>query len=1473
MVAPGKSEKVKSTVYHEDEKIRGWRIVHQHLALDVDLPAQTLRGTATLSLRALNLNCFTIGVHVRRFHVTECNVNGINTDYKYHSALDDELLLEEVSNSRHPHRTEDVKRELDTQRTFSSDRGELVLSVPPEVTHDVSNKLLEAEREAREDPEFFELEDTPKAELHKLPVLTVTISYEIRNSAAGLTFHGRPGPAHYETNPQYMLTESRYGQVRTWMPCIDSLRWCDRYFFDLDVTVESSQVAVASGDLVTTRLLNPGSPEERKVYAYRNTVPTHAREIAVAVGPFGAYEDPDLPKTVTHFCLPGRAKELVHTSPPLFAKALAFCRDYFGFDPPCTSFRQLFVGPLGNDKHANRCAGGGLAILSGDLLHDSSNIDAGFRAREAIMGTLVQSYIGCLLRPRCAEDAWIIAGLAAHVTNLGLRSIFGFNWYRFRIMDEMEAHFTEKPEELVILSQVDRSVHVDVWTKKTLRRSLVVVYMIERRIGSDIMRRMLRDLVAEGRSVIVALSEQLDRCRRNDGLKGEKERESLHGFVMRAFSSTSNSLALSKPNTVGNKQEDEEASPGVSKRLGSSGAASGFDDGLLGISAGHFLKRLRAICGTDVRSLIRAWASIDEIPRVEFAYRYNARRHVVEFAVQQDFKDGINSKHRQALLFLGTINVRVMEVEGATEHPVDIRDVLHFAELHLMSRRTKKSSQAEKDPNYDPRYWTPISFVRIDPEQEWCMDVRLKQPENMLITMLQSERDAIGQFRACRELAGKSNPEVAKALAGVLEDDQVYWRVQAEAAKSLATCNGGLEALLAFCRSRYTDVGQDGRESVRRNDFSNFANYFVKRAIVQAIATAKEYKSGAFKRRILPEAVDFTMELLKGNDNAGNPYDDDDYVADLLRGAGRIAVESIDDMPMGRSKVGQVDKSFSTRAIQQIERYVALDGLIPGKTGAVTCALIRTLSEFEVAYLATMEKRGVGTPLQDLVRQCHQANETLWRLLRTHCVNEENLSVRLEALRAYALVYSGDLRILTWLLTRVDMYIPTQSTKELQIIDGWFKGINTVTETHKVEPFAVRMGVMNALNEAATTRLWGRNRAPILTALRRNTRRAKLICTRVRKLMVADVDDRIRAAACRFATVVWGHGAPVCFLGNMEYQEALNDAKVKGKNLQRTVVTRERRAAECPSIWPESNPKKSSKSSKNKTSSKSVKPAKTLAPPADTKPVVRLSTKSPSQGPKLAASYTSPFKIPTSKPMPPPPPPIKSRPIGKIVIPKAVPAATTSKVLQNKVSSSITSEIIGGDQSLTLSHKDKVASAKEPKISSLGKFGAGKESARESPTNEQFDIDDEDCSWVDKALRIEELEAGRNQQNNTHSSSKRSEMQVNGVSESVPVSQNGTSHSRGGSSSHRDGHRRVDENGKRIRTPEEEEERRRRKKKRKSKSEEDGGKSRKKKKRRKHREHRDRDQKEPREHRREHSEERDREREHRDYRVQEQVSR
>lgn len=1337
MAVTGKSDKTKPTVYDPCERQRGWRIVHQHLSLDVCLKARKIRGTAVLSIRALNENCKVIHVNLRRCRVVECVVNGHVSEFLHASALDDQLLLEAASDETQAHRFEDIKRELDVQRNFGEEVAELAVFLPSNVVTNVMDELRVAQREVVAGAGgFADIPESPSAELHKLPNLTVAITYELTNPVDGATFYGSSKVEDALSNPLYMLTESRFGLVRTWMPCIDSMRWCDRSFFDLDVTVDKELVVVASGDLMATKLVqsNDGDERERLMFRYRSTVPAHAREIVVAAGPFMPFADPLLPKTVTHFCLPGHADELVHTGPPIFEKALAFCRDYFGFDPPCTSFKQLFVGPLGQDKSTSYCAGGGLAVLSGNLLHTSRNIDAGFLSRELIMTTIVQSYVGCLLRPRGPNDAWIIAGLCAHVSAIGLRSLFGLNWYRFRIYDEMQILCQESPSEAVVLSKVDHGVHIDVTSRKVERKAHIVVYMIERRIGSDMMRRALRDMVAEGRNVIVALSTQLDRVQKTVQ-NATTLRQTQHSFIIKAFSSTANSLELSKRATVIDAEdEDVEASPAASKRLRSNGVSNGFDDGLLGVDVHQFMKRLRAICGTDVKSMVRLWASSGGVPRLRSSYRYNARRHSMEFVVLQDaVEQGTLQNGKLGLPFAGTVNVRIMEVEGAFEHPVEIRDNQLSTDIQCHSRRTKKSQNdtAVRDDSYNR---SPIVFVRVDTELEWCMDMNLKLPDPALIAMLQTERDAIAQYAACRGLRNCDNPAAAKALAAVLEDDQVFWRVHSEAVHTLVTCKGGLEALLNFCRSRYTDRGEDGREHVRLNNFGSYPEYFVKREIMKAIVKAKELKIGV-KRKILPQAVDFTIEMLMGNDNAGNQFDDNYYVADLINAAGYIAIDSVDEHVENIGKGD--DKSYSSRAIQQINRYRALDRLIPSKTGAVTCAVMKCATDYEVALMVAKQRLRYGVPVQDLGRGQLHGNEILTRLLYDNCTPDALLNVRIQAFQSLALIYSSNLSVCLWLLKVVDKY---HSGAEMI---NFASTQNATIET--AESPIVRRAIIDGLIEAVESKLWGRITPPLVCALRRTTNLAKDICIRIRRIMVGDIDNRIRDAAYRFALIVWGVGAPVCMLGRIEYSEMLKAASRYGHRcdrdrLQRPVVPEEHRKRFGVPFRPKPKPLKVSKSHKPPKSKKPSKHSSNTAaivvspheshtvvpdavhvtPPSipvsrpvvicESKNVIKIPSSKPSpEAPTSQKRQGQTFKLPLSKP-----PPSSNKLLGRITIPQSKPATKFGVSSSSPKSGSFNMPKISL-RSQPLSPKESVKSNSSKESS---KIYSPRHKSKEAPTNE-----------------------------------------------------------------------------------------------------------------------------------------------------------
>lgn len=78
--------------------------------------------------------------------------------------------------------------------------------------------------------------------------------------------------------------------------------------FRLEVTAPAGNIVVSNGQLVRQVL----SDDDRHItFEYVVETPISAPHIAVAVGPFSAFPDPDIPE-ITHFCLPGSEQKLQH---------------------------------------------------------------------------------------------------------------------------------------------------------------------------------------------------------------------------------------------------------------------------------------------------------------------------------------------------------------------------------------------------------------------------------------------------------------------------------------------------------------------------------------------------------------------------------------------------------------------------------------------------------------------------------------------------------------------------------------------------------------------------------------------------------------------------------------------------------------------------------------------------------------------------------------------------------------------------------------------------------------------------------------------------------------------------------------------------------------------------------------------------------------------------------------------------------
>ncbi|KAB1201210.1 Transcription initiation factor TFIID subunit 2 [Morella rubra] len=134
----------------------------------------------------------------------------------------------------------------------------------------------------------------------------------------------------------------------------------------------------------------------------------------------------------------------------------------------------------------------------------------------------------------------------------------------------------------------------------------------------------------------------------------------------------------------------------------------------------------------------------------------------------------------------------------------------------------------------------------------------------------------------------------------------------------------GLVHLVKFYKSRRFDANIG---LPKPNDFHDFPEYFVLEAIPHAVAMVR-----AADKKSPREAVEFVLQLLKYNDNNGNPYSDVFWLAELVQSVGEL-------------EFGQQSILFLTSLLKRIDRLLQFDRLMPSHNGILTVSCIRTLTQ------------------------------------------------------------------------------------------------------------------------------------------------------------------------------------------------------------------------------------------------------------------------------------------------------------------------------------------------------------------------------------------------------------------------------------------------------------------------------------------------------------------------------------------------
>ncbi|KAJ3677402.1 hypothetical protein LUZ60_003126 [Juncus effusus] len=705
----------------------------------------------------------------------------------------------------------------------------------------------------------------------------VRIDYSIEKAETGI---------HFTNN--ILHTNNQIKRSHCWFPCMYSLAQCCT--FDLEITVSSEFLAVSNGTLLYQVLTKDDPP--KKTFVYELNTPITAQHISLVVAPLEVQPD-DENNLISHFCLSPYLSKLQNTI-SFFHTVYSCYEEYLGVKFPFGCYKQIFLPS--EILISSASFGASICVFSSDLLYDERVLDQIINTRIKLAYAFAKQWFGEFVTAEEPTDEWLLDGLAGFLTDNYIKRFLGNNEARYRRYKANCAVCKLDVSGATALSSIALDLYgtqsIGLYGKIRSWKAVAVLQMLEKQMGPDSFRKILQMIV--GRELGSSRSRKIS----------TKEFRHL-------------------VNKVGNLERP-------------------------------FLKEF-----------FPRWVESHGCPLMTMGVSYNKRRNLVELAVSRDStsskdnninnnNNNINNNEGGETGWPGMMTVRVHELDMVYDHPMlplsgDSWQVVEVqCHSKLSAKRAPKPKKATRPDGSDdnaaadvissqqdtPRAGmdSPLLWIRVDPEMEYLAEIHFHQPILMWINQLEKDKDVVAQSQAIQvlEKLPQLSFSVVNALTNFINDSKAFWRVRIEAAYTLAitateeTDLAGLLNLVKFYKSRRfdPDIGLP-----RPNDFRDVAEYFVLEAIPHAVALGR-----ASDKKSPREAIEFILQLLKYNDNNGNPYSDVHWLAAMVQAIGEL-------------EFSQQSIVFLTSLLKRIDRLLQLDSFMPNYNGVLTISCIRALAQ------------------------------------------------------------------------------------------------------------------------------------------------------------------------------------------------------------------------------------------------------------------------------------------------------------------------------------------------------------------------------------------------------------------------------------------------------------------------------------------------------------------------------------------------
>lgn len=732
----------------------------------------------------------------------------------------------------------------------------------------------------------------------------------------------------------------------------------DEYHTDLTEEEKALEMSVICSGMLTDEIVDPNEPSHMSASFTIDTpagvLPQH---IGIVVGPFqhvdlSEYRDTseddrlqDEAIKVHAFCLPGREDE-VRNSAMMIAKTLDSFTDRYQTYRFGKSYKMAFVDDLACDTAHTMS----MTICSSRLLFPETVWEPLEHTTRVLVHAVASQWIGVDVIAQSARDQWAIIGGSWFMTEFYLRDLFGRNDHRFRqklIMDKIVQMDVRRP----CLYDLGEYLQLDPGEQEFMElKSLSVLSILHNRLvkasgKNGVDRCLYRLLFNHGNGSLangaISTDAFMSICEKVGHQKLETFfRQWVYGAgcptfdCAPSFNKKKQVVTLTIKQSQGDPsflQEDRSILSTDIMREAKERSRGFHPDSDWPSFVGPMTIRIHEADGTPYEHIVDINSSQ---VKVEIPYNTKYKR----------LKRNRLQKERQAA-------AQGVNLDASGEQQEDVT-FYSLGDLFLTPEEAQEWRIEDWDADAESKMENEAyEWIRIDADFEWISRINITDmPSYMYISQLQQDKDVVAQAETIQYLARKEGSQLlASFLVKTLMDNRYFHGIRTMAAELLVNCavaKADMIGLFHLKKAFRELFCIPGSPMTRSNNFSDRALYLIQCAIPRAMARIKGRDGKAPM-----EVKSFLLDLMRYNDNRGNDYSDDYYLATLMR----CLTESITTSNPASASADPTqdllaeaeEHEFRKKAIDELERHLRLDEWIPTYQNIYT----RTVLDCEVKLI------------------------------------------------------------------------------------------------------------------------------------------------------------------------------------------------------------------------------------------------------------------------------------------------------------------------------------------------------------------------------------------------------------------------------------------------------------------------------------------------------------------------------------------